>query len=101
MEVGIPTVGIASTHDPEELRGAGATLVIGDFADPTLMDLLDDPHGFARQIAQATDSPGANRGKVAGVGGVVSRKRLDPPPPQAEERSREARPGAEQNGGVG
>lgn len=36
----IPTVGIASTHDPDALRRVGATLVARDFADPTLWKLL-------------------------------------------------------------
>lgn len=37
---GIPTVGIASTHEPEELNAIGATLVIKDFADSRLWDWL-------------------------------------------------------------
>lgn len=41
VEVGVPTVGIASTHDPEELRRAGVELVVGDFADPALYHLLE------------------------------------------------------------
>ena len=37
---GIPTVGIASTHDPDALRRLGASLVARDFADPVLWKLL-------------------------------------------------------------
>jgi HAD superfamily hydrolase (TIGR01509 family) len=32
----IPTIGVASTHDPEVLYGYGANLVIQDFTDPRL-----------------------------------------------------------------
>jgi len=32
----IPTIGVASTHDPEVLYGYGASLVIESFADPRL-----------------------------------------------------------------
>lgn len=38
---GIPTVGIASTHEPRKLRGAGAFMVSTDFADPECIALLD------------------------------------------------------------
>ncbi len=41
VEAGIITVGIASTHTPEELLEAGVELVVGDFADPAVYDLLD------------------------------------------------------------
>lgn len=37
---GIPTVGVASTHAPEELYGLGATLVVKDFTAPQLWDWL-------------------------------------------------------------
>ncbi|MDX2228292.1 MAG: HAD-IA family hydrolase [Leptolyngbyaceae cyanobacterium bins.349] len=37
---GVLTVGIASTHPPEDLYTVGATLVINDFADPRLNDLV-------------------------------------------------------------
>jgi HAD superfamily hydrolase (TIGR01509 family) len=37
---GILTVGIASTQSPETLHATGATLVVPDFADPRLHDLL-------------------------------------------------------------
>jgi len=40
VEAGIPVVGIASGHSPEELLEAGVTLVVGDFADPALYNLL-------------------------------------------------------------
>lgn len=39
--VGIPVVGLVSTHRPGELREAGAELVVGDFADPTVYARLD------------------------------------------------------------
>lgn len=38
---GILTVGIASTHLPEELYAMGATLVAGDFSDRELNELLN------------------------------------------------------------
>jgi HAD superfamily hydrolase (TIGR01509 family) len=38
---GIPTVGIASTQDPEKLLQAGAFKVARDFTDPELFKLLD------------------------------------------------------------
>ena len=41
VEAGITTVGIASTHTPEELLEAGVELVVGDFADPAVYELLD------------------------------------------------------------
>lgn len=37
---GIPTVGIASTHNPEELHELGTILVVNDFTDPRLWYLL-------------------------------------------------------------
>lgn len=37
---GIPTVGIASTQDPERLRGAGVFVVVEDFTDPELRALI-------------------------------------------------------------
>jgi HAD superfamily hydrolase (TIGR01509 family) len=37
---GIPTVGIASTQEPERLRRAGAFMVFEDFADPRLRGLV-------------------------------------------------------------
>lgn len=40
-KAGIPTVGIASTHDPEKLREAGAFMVAEDFADPECAALLN------------------------------------------------------------
>ena len=38
---GIPTVGIASTRDPEKLRRDGAFVVVNDFDAPMLRELLD------------------------------------------------------------
>ncbi len=40
---GIPTIGIASTQDPEKLRRAGAFMVAKDFADPELRGFLEPP----------------------------------------------------------
>lgn len=37
---GIPTVGVASTHDPEKLARLGAEPVVEDFTDPALAKLL-------------------------------------------------------------
>lgn len=39
---GIRTVGISSAYTPEELKAAGVALVVGDFADQALYELLDD-----------------------------------------------------------
>ena len=39
---GILTVGMATTQRPEVLKAAGATLVIQDFTDPALWDLLGE-----------------------------------------------------------
>ena len=41
VKAGIPTVGIASTHDPEKLFEAGAFMVSKDFTDPECVALLD------------------------------------------------------------
>lgn len=38
---GIPAVGLHSAYDPDELRGAGAEIIAGDFADPAIYGLLD------------------------------------------------------------
>ncbi|MDP9476397.1 MAG: HAD family phosphatase [Actinomycetota bacterium] len=40
VAAGIPTVGIASTQDPERLRRAGAFMVAKDFTDPELRALI-------------------------------------------------------------
>src|SRR5215218_3055507 len=40
---GIPTVGIASTQDPEKLRRAGAFTTAKDFTDPELLEFLRSP----------------------------------------------------------
>ncbi|MBW4693968.1 MAG: HAD-IA family hydrolase [Lyngbya sp. HA4199-MV5] len=40
VSAGIPTVGIASTHDAQTLYSLGATLVVPDFAAPELWALL-------------------------------------------------------------
>jgi len=41
VEVGIPTVSIASTQAPETLEDVGAFMVAADFADPELRRLVD------------------------------------------------------------
>lgn len=40
ISAGIPTVGIATTHEPQTLYSLGATLVVPDFAAPELWDWL-------------------------------------------------------------
>ncbi len=42
VAAGIPTVGIASTEEPEKLEELGVDLVVRDFADPKLVNLLED-----------------------------------------------------------
>ena len=42
VEAGIPVVGLSSTtHVPNDLREAGADLIVGDYADQALYDRLD------------------------------------------------------------
>lgn len=41
VRAGIYTIGIASTHAPEILLNAGATMVITDFTDPSMWQILD------------------------------------------------------------
>ena len=41
VAVGVPTVGIASTHEPEELESLGVALVARDFTDPKLVALVE------------------------------------------------------------
>jgi HAD superfamily hydrolase (TIGR01509 family) len=41
VDAGIPTVGIASVHDPEDLEELGVDLVARDFADPKLETFID------------------------------------------------------------
>ncbi|QYO63674.1 hypothetical protein [Leptolyngbya sp. 7M] len=41
MAANIFTVGIATTHDPEDLYRLGAGLVVPDFADERLIQLLN------------------------------------------------------------
>ena len=38
---GIPVVGLVSTHVPDELRDAGAEIIVGDFADLLVSERLD------------------------------------------------------------
>ena len=40
---GLTAIALVTTHHPHALREAGASLVIGDFSDPILDELLDDP----------------------------------------------------------
>ncbi|HET7314783.1 HAD family phosphatase [Salinisphaera sp.] len=42
VDAGLTVIGLVTTHHPAELRDAGAALVVGDFADPVLYDVLDD-----------------------------------------------------------
>ncbi|MEM7770291.1 MAG: HAD-IA family hydrolase [Cyanobacteria bacterium P01_A01_bin.37] len=42
---GIRTIGVASTHSPEDLITAGATSVIQDFDDPGLATILEGQYG--------------------------------------------------------
>ncbi len=42
VAAGVPTVGIASVHEPEELEGLGVELVARDFADPRLVALIEE-----------------------------------------------------------
>ncbi|HEY9628013.1 MAG TPA: HAD-IA family hydrolase [Coleofasciculaceae cyanobacterium] len=41
VAAGIAVVGIASTHDPAELKSMGAAIVVKDFADALLMEWLN------------------------------------------------------------
>lgn len=41
VAAGIPTVGVASTHDPEELEKLGVDVVVQDFDDPKLKAFID------------------------------------------------------------
>ena len=45
VAAGIPTVGIASSQDPERLIGAGAFTTAEDFTDPQLRTLIDAQDG--------------------------------------------------------
>lgn len=40
VAAGIPTVGVASTHDPEKLKTLGTRLVVRDFTDPRLKGFI-------------------------------------------------------------
>jgi HAD superfamily hydrolase (TIGR01509 family) len=42
VAAGIPTVGIASTQDPEKLEGLGMELVVRDFTDPKHLALIEE-----------------------------------------------------------
>ena len=43
VAAGIPVVGLSSTtHNPNDLREAGASLIIGDYADEALFDLISE-----------------------------------------------------------
>lgn len=41
VAAGIPTIGIASTHEPHSLKNEGATMVAVDFTDPQLWAMLN------------------------------------------------------------
>ncbi len=42
VAAGIPTVGIASTHEEEKLEDLGVDLVVRDFTDPRLEAFIED-----------------------------------------------------------
>ncbi len=42
IAAGVPTVGVASTHDPEALDRLGVDLVVRDFTDPKLVALIEE-----------------------------------------------------------
>jgi HAD superfamily hydrolase (TIGR01509 family) len=42
VAAGIPTIGIASTQEPEDLEEHGVELVVHDFTDPKLTALIED-----------------------------------------------------------
>jgi HAD superfamily hydrolase (TIGR01509 family) len=46
VAAGIPTIGIASTQEPEELEDLGVKLVVRDFSDPKLSALIEDGRCF-------------------------------------------------------
>nr|WP_298413968.1 HAD family phosphatase [uncultured Halomonas sp.] len=43
INAGLRVIGMAATHSPAELRDAGAALVVGDFVDVALDDILERP----------------------------------------------------------
>jgi beta-phosphoglucomutase-like phosphatase (HAD superfamily) len=43
VAAGIPTVGIASSQEPEKLLGAGASMTAQNFTDPRLRALIETP----------------------------------------------------------
>ncbi|WP_048307451.1 HAD family phosphatase [Halomonas sp. PR-M31] len=43
INAGLKVIGMAATHSPAELRDAGASLVVGDFVDVALDDILEHP----------------------------------------------------------
>jgi HAD superfamily hydrolase (TIGR01509 family) len=45
VAAGIPTVGIASSQDPERLLGAGAFMTAEDFTDPKIRSLIETQDG--------------------------------------------------------
>ncbi|MCA3747842.1 MAG: HAD family phosphatase [Rubrobacter sp.] len=48
VAAGVPTVGVASTHDPSKLEALGAFLVMEDFTDPRLDPLVAGRDGRKR-----------------------------------------------------
>jgi hypothetical protein len=42
VDAGIPTIGIASTQDPEKLEELGVDLIVRDFTDPKLIALIKE-----------------------------------------------------------
>lgn len=57
VAAGIVTVAIASTHDPEDLYEVGATLVIPDFTDPRLEEILTWRQGSSRSKSSSPLTP--------------------------------------------
>ncbi|SHF29267.1 Haloacid dehalogenase superfamily, subfamily IA, variant 2 with 3rd motif like haloacid dehalogenase/haloacid dehalogenase superfamily, subfamily IA, variant 3 with third motif having DD or ED [Modicisalibacter ilicicola DSM 19980] len=43
IDAGLTVIAMATTHHPAELRDAGASLVVGDFVDAALDDMLERP----------------------------------------------------------
>ena len=48
QRAGIPVIGLVTTHRPAELREVGAALVVADFADAALYEVLDRPESVRR-----------------------------------------------------
>lgn len=53
---GIPVIALVTTNHPAELREAGAALVVGDFADPVLYDVLAEPDILGQTPSQSPEA---------------------------------------------